>query len=290
MTERLVSAAGAELCVQTFGARTDPAVVMISGMGASMDWWEVDFCTRLAGAGRFVVRYDHRDTGRSTGYPPGEPGYTADELATDPLRVLDALGVERAHLVGVSMGGGIAQQLAAQHAERVATITLIATSPAGTRADPTPLPPPEPRLAATFAHPAATPDPADRAAVIDWIVQDYRPYAGTLGFDEQRVRRVAEVVADRSPDAVSRSANHSAAAEGSAPPFRLADIAVPTLVLHGSADPLFPLPHGQALATEIPGASLLVLDGMGHEVPPPQLWDTVLTEIVRHTDRARALA
>ncbi|MDQ3352554.1 MAG: alpha/beta fold hydrolase, partial [Actinomycetota bacterium] len=154
MTERMVLIDGVELCVESFGEEADGPVLLISGIATSMDQWDAAFCERLAGHGRFVIRYDHRDTGRSVTSPPGRPNYTSDELATDPLRVLDALDIDRAHVVGVSMGGGIAQQLAARHAARVRTITLIATSPAGERSDDAPLPPPAPALAATFDDPA----------------------------------------------------------------------------------------------------------------------------------------
>ena len=137
-----MDAAGVELCLETFGDPTNPAVLLISGATASMDCWEPEFCGRLADGGRFVVRYDHRDTGRSAVSPAGKPDYTSQDLATDACRLLDALWILRAHLVGVSMGGGIAQYLAAHHAERVRSITLIATSPAGERDTTTPLPPP----------------------------------------------------------------------------------------------------------------------------------------------------
>lgn len=273
---------GVELCVESFGEEADGPVLLISGIATSMDQWDAAFCERLAGHGRFVIRYDHRDTGRSVTSPPGRPNYTSDELATDPLRVLDALDIDRAHVVGVSMGGGIAQQLAARHAARVRTITLIATSPAGERSDDAPLPPPAPALAATFDDPAPEPDWNDRAAVVEYLVDGERPYAGSLGFDEVRARRVANLVIDRARD-VAAGANHFAADDGSAPPFRLADIDVPTLVLHGTTDPLFPFPHGEALATEIPGASLVALEGMGHEAPPAQLWDVVIRAIADHT-------
>ena len=96
-----------------------------------MDWWEDDFCARLAAGPRFVIRYDHRDTGQSVSYAPGAPGYTGDDLVADAIGVLDALGVDRAHVVGQSMGGALAQVLALEHPGRVASLTLIATSPAG---------------------------------------------------------------------------------------------------------------------------------------------------------------
>ncbi len=136
MTERVISVDGIDLCVETFGDSNDAAVLLISGLGASMDWWHTEFCAQLAEAGRHVIRYDHRDTGRSTSYAAGEPKYTGADLTADALRVLDGLGIDRAHLVGVSAGGGIAQELAAEHAHRVLSITLIATSPAGQRRRP----------------------------------------------------------------------------------------------------------------------------------------------------------
>jgi pimeloyl-ACP methyl ester carboxylesterase len=285
MTERIVTVDGAQLCLETFGDPADPALLLISGLTASMDWWDVKFCERLTTAGRHVVRYDHRDTGRSESSPPGKPDYAGDELTTDALRVLDALGIARAHVVGISAGGAIAQELAAMYPDRLLTITLMATSAAGDRTDPTSLPPPEPRVAATFTNPAPEPAWDDRAAVIDYVVESERPYAGTLGFDEDRVRRTATAVVDRTRDMQASVTNHWFAEQSSAS-FRLADITVPTLVLHGTADPLFPYPHGEALAAEIPGATLVPLEGMGHQVPPPQLWDVVVTAITDHTANA----
>src|SRR3954466_15490631 len=106
---------GVELCVQTFGDRNEPATLLIMGTGASMDWWDEEFCERLAAGGRFVIRYDNRDTGRSTTYPPGAPPYTGSDLVTDAVAVLDALELQRAHVVGLSSGGALAQVLALDH-------------------------------------------------------------------------------------------------------------------------------------------------------------------------------
>jgi pimeloyl-ACP methyl ester carboxylesterase len=283
MPERVVTSEdGAELCLETFGDPGDPAVLLIAGMAASMDYWDAELCGRLAAGGRHVIRYDHRDTGRSSSSPPGRPTYLAEDLTIDPLRILDGLGLARAHLAGVSMGGGIAQELAAHHADRVATVTLIATSPAGSRDDGRPLPPPVPRVAATFEEPLPEPDWTDRDAVVTYLVETARPYAGGLGFDEQRERRVAAAMVDRTRDMRSATTNHPLAG-GESKPFHLADIRVPTLVMHGTDDPMFPFPHGEALAAEIPGATLVALDRMGHEFPPPPTWDVVVPALVRHT-------
>jgi pimeloyl-ACP methyl ester carboxylesterase len=107
----------AQLCVETVGRRGDPAVLLIGGATWSMDWWEDDLCRRLAERGRLVIRYDHRDTGRSTGYPPGKPGYTTADQVSDAVAILDALEIDRAHVVGLSMGGRIAQRMALAFAE-----------------------------------------------------------------------------------------------------------------------------------------------------------------------------
>ena len=143
-------------------------------------------------AARFVIRFDNRDTGQSTSSPVGEPSYTGADLSADPLRLLDALGVASAHLVGVSMGGGIAQDIAVQHPDRVRSLTLIATTAAFDRVDTQPLPPPEPRLAATFEPDAADDvDWDDEEACVAKMVDVQRLYAGARWFDEDRVRAVA---------------------------------------------------------------------------------------------------
>jgi pimeloyl-ACP methyl ester carboxylesterase len=146
----------------------DPAILLIMGSSASMDWWEDDFCERLADGRRFVVRYDHRDTGRSVSYRPGAPPYTLRDLAADAVGLLDTFGLARAHLVGMSMGGAIAQLVALDHPGRVASLTLIATSPAGP-GDPG-LPETPAQTRAKFAA-IAEPTWPDRTAVIDYLVQ-----------------------------------------------------------------------------------------------------------------------
>jgi pimeloyl-ACP methyl ester carboxylesterase len=182
------------------------------------------------------------------------------------------------------MGGGIAQSLAVSDPGRVLSLTLIATTAALERADPSPLPPPEPRVAATFSQEAPAVDWSDEAAVVEANLDALRPYAGSLGLDEDHLREVSRTVVRRTRDMAASITNHWAVAGDDDGPVRtMSEIAVPTLVLHGSDDPLFPYPHGEALAEEIPGARLLPLPGMGHEVPPPALWDLVVPAILEHT-------
>ena len=128
MTEKMVVSGDAELCTEAFGEPVHPAVLMIMGAMASMLWWPAELCAGLARSGRFVIRYDNRDTGRSTSYEPGKPPYTSDDLVDDAVAVLDGYGIERAHIVGMSMGGALAQVVALKHPARVATLTAISTT------------------------------------------------------------------------------------------------------------------------------------------------------------------
>jgi pimeloyl-ACP methyl ester carboxylesterase len=280
---QLLRANGVDLCAESFGDRSHPALILIGGMSGSMDWWRTAFCERLAAGGLRVIRYDHRDTGESVHSPAGAPDYTGDDLVLDVVGLLDAFGIERAHIAGVSMGGGIAQMLGIEHPQRVASLTLMSTSPGGSD-----LPPVAPSLAAHFANPPAPPDWSDRDQVIDYIVDAHRNYTGTLPFDAGEVRAVAEIVVDRTIDIEASMTNHSLLDGGGELRSRIGQISAPTLVLHGTDDPLFPLPHGEALAREIPGARLAVLEGMGHEVPPAPLWDQVVAAMLDHTCGASA--
>ena len=279
---------GIRLCIQTFGDPAAPAMLLIGGSEASMDWWEDEFCERLAAGGRHVIRYDTRDTGRSTTFPVGRPPYAGDALFDDAVGVLDALGIASAHVVGMSMGGGIAQHVAVEHPERVASLTLIATTPDGPGGAEHPgLPPMSDELAAKFAEGGDdTPDWGDREAVIAYYLGGERMLAGTIPVDEEAIRRMAGRAWDRSPNPASAQ-NHWQLSAGASIRDRLGEISVPTLVLHGTADPLLPYPHGEALAREIPGARLVPLDGMGHQMPPREVWDTVIAEILSISEEAR---
>jgi len=277
--ERIVRANGVDLCIETFGDAGNPAIVLIAGIGGSMLSWDEELCRRLAAGSRYVIRYDHRDTGRSVTYEPAAPEYTGPDLVEDVIGILDALAVERAHVVGISMGGGIAQFVALDHPDRVASLTLISTSGGAGDAD---LPSVSAELGAHFASPPPEPDWSDRAAVADYLVADARPYAAkSQPFDEAAWRDLAERDFDRSLNLASIG-NHLQVEGGGRWRERLGELRMPTLVVHGTEDPLFPLEHGVALANEIPGARLLRVEQMGHELPP-RVWDTVVPALLRHT-------
>lgn len=264
MSGRIVRANGVDLCVETFGDAGDPTVLLIHGACASMLWWPEELCRSLAACGRHVVRYDSRDTGRSTSFPAGRPPYALSDLADDAVGVLDALGVRSAHVVGRSLGVGVAVVAAVDHPERVRTLTLVG----GTTDDPG-LPPPTPEF-------LARPEPEDPVEAIVAIVL---AYAGPGG-DEAAVRAVAEADVARTRDVDAAMTNHFAMEIDGPRRGGIGDITAPTLVVHGDADPVFPLPHGEALAAAVPGARLLVLPGVGHDLPPTV---TVLDALLTHT-------
>ena len=278
MAERIIETDAVELCAEAFGDAADAPVLLIMGIGASMMWWDDEFCRMLADEGRFVVRYDHRDTGRSVTYPAGSPGYTGADLVDDAARVLDAYGIAAAHVVGVSAGGGFAQLLALDHPDRVLSLVLISTSPAtpGDRR----LPPPS----AEFGHFVSTAqvDWSDTSSVVEYMVAyarllngDRRPFEEAAARDlvERDIRRASDYAAVQ---------NHDSIPDGDRRYPPLSAIAMPTLVVHGTADPMFPVAHGEALAAEIPGARLLTLDGAGHGVDP-QDWPALSRAIREHT-------
>jgi pimeloyl-ACP methyl ester carboxylesterase len=248
--ETMIEANGVALCVETFGARDAPAVLLIHGASASMLWWEEELCERIAADGRFVIRFDHRDTGRSVSYPAGRPGYSLRDMAGDAVGILDSLAIERAHLVGRSMGGGIA--LLADPA-RVASLVLLTT---GDRA-PKPI---------AIPRPPEDPDP-DR--VVEFIVELMRAYAGgSPYFDEARMRALAQRDMARTRDVAACLTNHFVIDTSGEP-----NLGAPALIVAGALDPLFPPdPHGLALQAAIPGSELRVLERTGHDLPP-QTWE-----------------
>ncbi|MBO0609217.1 alpha/beta hydrolase [Myceligenerans salitolerans] len=288
-TERLVPLPdGGHLCTESFGDPAHRPLLLISGLSASMDWWDAGFCRALATGGRLVIRYDHRDTGASRTDPPGEPSYTGRDMAEDVLRVLDAYDADRAHLAGVSAGGGIAQTVALEWPERVASLSLLSTSPAvplapGRSVEDAGLPTSSPEIEELFGNPPPDPDWNDADAVTDHLVEQERIFAGA-GFDEGWTRRIARQVVARSVDPAS-SGNHWNLTDGDplAAGRTLADLRTPTVVLHGDADPFFRPEHGEALAEAVPDARFVPLEGVGHQFPPPAAWGVVVAEILRVT-------
>ena len=266
-----------EIVSQTFGDPADPAILLVMGAMASMLWWPEAFCRQLAGRGRFVIRYDNRDTGLSTKYPVGAPPYTFEDMVDDAIRVLDDHGVARAHVVGMSMGGMIAQTVALKYPERVGALTVISSSPLGV--DTSGLP----GTTAAYSEHAAEGgdvDWSDRDQVLAYMAKDARALASTLHpFDAERARELIEADYERSGGLASAT-NHFAL-KGGGPKCSIADLAAPLLVIHGTSDPIFPAEHGEALAKAVPGARLVKVEGGGHELHPDdwrQIIDAIATQ------------
>ena len=210
VAERMIEANGVELCTEPFGDPADPAILLVMGVGGSMLWWEEGFCRMLAEGGRLVIRYDHRDTGRSATYEPGAPEYTGTDLVAGAVGVLDAYGIPAAHVVGVSAGGAFAQLLALAFPKRVLSLVLISTSPAtpGERQ----LPPATDSYRAFLA--TADVDWSDRDSVSDYLVGYSQMLAGGERlFDEAAARELVRRDVERAHN-IASSENHSALPDG----------------------------------------------------------------------------
>ncbi|MFD2611279.1 alpha/beta fold hydrolase [Paenibacillus gansuensis] len=276
MSEQLIKVDGIELCTESFGNPADPAVLLIMGAQSSMIWWETEFCERIAAEGRFVIRYDNRDVGRSTVYEPGQPDYTFEDMADDAIRVLDFYQVKQAHLLGMSLGGMLTQMIALRHPERILTITLLATSNFAPE-----LPPMEEKVMEFFSN-LGDVDWADEQSVVDYAVARSRVLVGSKhSFDEEKVRRLAGVEVKRGRNLASMT-NHALLSGGESYLTRTGEIQAPALVIHGTEDPIIPYPHGQHLADVIQDSVLLTLEGAGHELHEDD-WDVVIDSIVEHT-------
>ncbi len=282
--ERTIQVGAAELCVESFGSRTDEPVLLVAGTSCSMDWWPAALCEALADRGLFVIRFDQRDTGRSSYDPPGRPSYSLPDLVTDSLGVLDHFEIGSAHWVGFSQGGWISQLAALDHPERVRSLVLLSTRATGHGpADPD-LPEVSDRLLAAWSEASEEPRWERREEVIRFLVDGERSIAGDE-FDEPHAQAIAESCVRRAYQVRSAVANHPMADQGPRWRERLGEISVPCLILHGTADPMFPMGNAEALAEEIDGARLERLPGVGHELPP-RVWGNVISLIDQHIHEA----
>ena len=284
--EQMVNANGIELCYETFGDPGGEPLLLVMGLGAQMITWPVELCDALVDRGFFVIRFDNRDVGRSTklddvggdfmasflAAAQGEPievPYRLTDMAADAAGLLDALGIESAHVVGASMGGMIAQTIAIEHPARVRTLTSIMS----TTGEPE-VGQPTPEAMQMLLRPAPTTrDEAIEASLASWKV-----IGGAAHFDEERVRTQAAAAFDRcfNPAGTARQLLAIVASGSRADGLRA--VAVPTLVVHGDEDPLVTPSGGHRTAELVPGAELLMVETMGHDLPLavlPQIVDAI---------------
>ncbi len=287
--ERMIEADEISICTDSFGNPTDAAILLVMGAGGSMMGWREEFCERLADGRRFVIRYDNRDTGKTTPHcPPGEPNYTLNDLAADAVSVLDAYQIEQAHIVGISMGGMITQLVGLDHRNRVLSLTPIMSTPqagvvtdAFAGKDVVELSPPHAKVLELVASRDQI-DWTDREAVINMQVESFSTIKGSRYPQEPGMTEAIANEFDRAINFAS-SVNHTPAmAQSDVWHHRLNQISAPTLVIHGDEDPILPYDHGQALHAAIRGSTLLTMEGVGHELPR-EVWDSMIPAILEHT-------
>ena len=283
---------GIDICYETFGNPDDPAILLVMGLGGPMGWWSEDFCQRLAGRGYFVIRYDNRDTGRSTKLRQhkvgrldlirafaglGNPPYGISDLADDAFGLLDHLGIERVHMVGVSMGGMIVQTMAIARPERAMSMTSIMSTTGNRRVG--------------WQHPKIIPALLSSAGSTrdSYVERSLRTSAilGSPAFpgDEELARARAYETYDRGWTAGGVTRHMLAVLAQSDRTKDLAKLDLPVTVIHGLSDPLVHRSGGKAVANAVPGAEHLEIAGLGHDLPA-QLYDTYVDAIVRTAQRA----
>jgi pimeloyl-ACP methyl ester carboxylesterase len=290
MAEQFATVNDVGLCFETFGDPSDPAMLLVMGLATQMVGWPDEFCEQLAERGYFVIRFDNRDVGRSQKMDLPLPSlwqllrrdkraahYTLDHMAADGIGLLDHLGIEHAHVVGVSMGGMIAQTMAARHADRVISLASIISN-TGARWSGQP----SPRMYPMLLQAA----PRDREGYVRHTVSTFRKI-GSKGFpiDEAELRRTAERSFDRGLNPAGSLRQLAAIVASGDRTALLRTITAPTVVIHGTKDRLVPTSGGRATAKAIPGARLVLIEGMGHDLPRGA-WPRMLDAIEQNAARA----
>jgi pimeloyl-ACP methyl ester carboxylesterase len=282
---------GIHIEYETIGDPRARTLLLIGGLADQLIVWDDDLCRDLSQRGHFVIRFDCRDAGLSTkfdheGVPDlgaiarGEerPPYTLEDMADDAVGLLDALGIRKAHICGASMGGMIAQTIAIRHPFRVLSLISI-YSTTGNRD----LPPPRPEMMERLRAPA----PPEREAYVEHMVGLFRAMAGRgFTFDEVWTRRIAARAYDRSFSPQGTIRQIAAVMAQTDRRKALAFVTVPTLVIHGTDDPVVPVEAGKDTAEAIPGAQLMLIEGMGHDLPHGGAWPRIIEAISLHTSKA----
>jgi pimeloyl-ACP methyl ester carboxylesterase len=292
VTEARARVGDVELVYETIGDPSGEPMLLVMGLGMQLIHWDAELCELLADRGFYVIRFDNRDAGCSTqirapvpnimrlmaGMPARVP-YVLEDMAADAFGLLDELDVERAHLVGTSMGGMIAQTMAIARPERVLSLASLLSTTGDRRVGT-----PKLRVWSIMMRRA----PRDRDAYIEYFVRVFR-MIGSPGYrgDEQRVREEAGATYDRGHHPAGTARQLAAILASGSRTAALRKLDVPTVVIHGEQDPLVPYRAGQATARAIPGAEFVSIPGMGHDMPK-ELWPTFVDAIAKNADRAAA--
>jgi pimeloyl-ACP methyl ester carboxylesterase len=293
----MARANGIDLCYDIFGSPDAEPMLLIMGLGAQMILWDDEFCREIAARGFRVIRFDNRDIGKSSKMTGGKPlkplellklrflkipvaaPYRLRDMADDTIGLMDALHIKSAHLVGASMGGMIAQEIAISYPQRVRSLTSIMSTTGNPK-----VPPPTREAGAMLM----APPPTTKEEFLTRFAQTWKVLrVGSFPLDEAKDRERAERVFSRglSPAGVERQLR-AILASGSRKE-RLRSVKAPTLVIHGSVDPLVRPEGGKDTAASIPGARLMMVDGMGHAIPIP-MWPPIIDAIAQHAHGAQA--
>jgi pimeloyl-ACP methyl ester carboxylesterase len=282
MEAKVVTDNDVSLYTESFGNPANEPIILVMGAMSSGVWWPDNFCARLAAMDRYVIRYDHRDTGKSTSYEPGQTPYSVEELADDVVRVLGGYGLEDAHLAGMSLGGFLSQLVALKYPSRVKSLTLISSE---RLADTDPDMPPFDPAIIEYHQQAGTLDWSDKDAVVEYQVGAWRINSGTAHvFDAEKIRQIAQESFDRTPNMLT-TLNHTTLSGGEEWLGRLNEITASTLIIHGTEDPVLPYAHGLALKAAIRNSELLTLQGTGHELHPED-WQVILQALKNQTSES----
>jgi len=280
----------------TFGDPSSPPILLIIGLGGQLIYSDEEFCRQIAEAGRYVIRFDNRDSGLSTKFDEAglpvmmdvigkvmsgqkvTPAYTIEDMAADAVGLLDALQIEKAHICGMSMGGMIAQSLAINYPRRVLSLTSIYSTTGNPH-----LPQPKPEVMGLLL----TPPPQEREPFIQFYLNVFRAITGPgFGFDEEWIRKIMGLAHDRAycSQGTGRQLVAILTQENRKPALK--GVRVPTLVIHGDADPLVSVEAGKDTAEAVPGAELKIIEGMGHDLPHGEVWAQIARDIIAHTKKA----
>jgi pimeloyl-ACP methyl ester carboxylesterase len=284
---------GIEIAYERLGDPADPPLLLIMGLASQMILWDEALCGLLVERGFHVIRFDNRDVGHSTHIRDGRkpkvlramagitrnPHYTLDDMADDAFGLLDHLGIDAAHVAGASMGGMIAQTMAIRRPERVLSLGSIMSTTGNRRIG-------MPRLRALGM--LFRKAPRDRDSYVDYVARIFK-VIGSPGFDrdEAWIRRLAGESYDRGVNRAGPGRQIVAIQASGDRTRALAGIRCPTVVIHGTKDPLIPVRAGRATARAIPGAELIEIEGMGHDLPP-ELWPRIVGHVAGNAERDRA--
>lgn len=277
MKERIVKANGIELCTESFGDENNPAILLLAGATVSMLLWDAEFCNRLSEKGFLVIRYDNRDVGKSTWYTPGTTPYNIIDLTDDAIAILDEYKKEKAHFVGLSLGGLIAQISAIRFPDRVHSLTLISTGPWGD--SDSSIPEMDTRIL-DFHSKADSVDWKNEDSVTSYLIQGAQLMSGRKPFEKKRNEVRIRSEFNRANNYISMF-NHATLGGGEDYWNRLSEISMPTLIVHGTDDRIWHFQNTTVLQEKIKGSKLITLEGTGHELHTED-WPAIVDGINKH--------